>query len=145
MSESCVDATLGINRQAWAVLALLSDMYPPDAPGGIEGGVHIGTTPWYNGRETGFVFSCHPWGGGSAGRDPLFIAVFEHRNSDALCAIKWTARGYMNGPRIEDVPEEAFPDKWTHAFTCGWGEAGKMAQWIEKRFEEHCLAAWGTK
>ena len=127
----------GANRQVQAVLAMFQ-MFLCD---GIEASwnadwgryeADITVARWENCREQGYILSmrAQDWNKGQ-----LHIAFFEHRNSDELCAIKWNKTS-MNTPTINDVPEDAFPDKWTHAHEEKYGNVRQMAHWIFVQFEE---------
>jgi hypothetical protein len=131
--ESIVDFSFGIDKQALAVLHML-DREPDFAD--YENGfyqVRTETRPWYNGRERGFVLSMSPDLIGVA--PTVHIAVFEHRNHDGICALRWeTAQMYFNHP-LEDpeIFEKAYgpgKGKWDVAFSVNYGEAGKMATWV---------------
>ena len=96
--------------------------------------INLETKPWYNGRERGFVVSMSR----KFGRN-IHIAVFEHRNSDDICALKWeTEKPYWNHP-LEDpnIFEKAYSGKtkWDVAFTVKSGEIGKMADWVYKELK----------
>ena len=139
MANTLVDFTFGIKREALSVLHLL-DREPDFAD--YDNGfyqIECETKPWYNGRERGFVLSSrHP-----RGCRVLHIAVFEHRNSDALCALKWiTDNNYWNHP-LEDqnIFDKAYhgANKWDVAHSVGWGESGKMANWVYREMKEFYL------
>lgn len=139
MISMCADRTLELNSQALAVLEYLAQREPDFADykdGQYQ--VYIKTSAWYNGRECGITFSMVPnlLGTGSW----LHIACFEHRNSDGICMIKWTTKHmYLNPPRVDDVPEEAYPNKNTLAAEFRYGEVGKAAQWIYNAMEAYYL------
>jgi hypothetical protein len=126
----------GANRQVQAVLA----MFQFHLGEGLESSwskefgyeARIDVARWENCREQGYILSCRAqdWDKGQ-----LHIAFFEHRNSDEICAIKWNAV-HLNTPTINDVPEDAYPDKWTHAHTVGYGKVNDMARWLYEEFEE---------
>lgn len=123
------DPTLSIGRQAWAVAAMLNQSDGLDASDDF----HCETSAWYNGRERGLVFRC-----GTLFGPVLCIAVFEHRNSDTLCALRWEAKLWgINPPTIESDGDAAYHggNKYNVAHEVGYGNAGKMAQWIAEQFQ----------
>lgn len=121
---------LGISEQSWAVAHLLSPKLDEyfNWPDRLYPWVRI--QPWYNCRETGFVFQLL-----TQDKGVLNIAVFEHRNSDELCAWRWKSEYPKDQPTTDDVPDEVAPDKYTHSFKCGYGEIGSMAEYVMKEFE----------
>lgn len=137
--------TIGINAQAVAVLAyLLGDgskdaaWAPADAYEAGEGYlIDLTVRPWYNGRERGFslMFDGHY-------QDRyLYVAVFEHRNSDEICGWAWTSElRTVNPPTVDDVPDEVAPDKNTHSFAFPYGDADMAAMWIRD-----AVARWWTE
>lgn len=132
MDNKIVDTSFGINRQALSVMYLLNR--EPDFANYKNGfyEVFIQTKPWYNGRESGFVVSMSP--GTFSSKKVIHIAVFEHRNSDQICALKWeNERHYWNHPlEDKDIFDVAYKNKgkFDLDFTVGPGESGKMADWV---------------
>ena len=129
----------GLNHQALAVAAYVLGAHredgwqPQESWDGERYQCSLQVRPWYNGRETGVVFQF------SEGTNPylgpvLNIAVFEHRNSDDICAWAWFSRSQVNWVSIADVPDHVAPDKWTHNKSVSYGEAGKMATWVVRQF-----------
>lgn len=128
-----IDFQFGIKNQAWAVMHML-DREPDFAD--YENGnynVYIKTLPWYNGREAGFVVSMKE--NGYTGKC-VHIAVFEHRNSDEICALRWeTDNFYFNHP-LEDknIFDIAYggknKTKYDLSKTVGYGKCGEMAEWV---------------
>ena len=124
------DLTLGTGTQARMVLHILADMQPDFLP--YENGMYIGagfyTGAFYNCREEGIVITMM---GRGYGAGAVHYAFFEHRNSDSLCCWRWeTEKPLINPPTIADVPEDLFPDKWTHSHTSEPYDAWDMASWI---------------
>lgn len=123
-----VDLTFGIDAQAMSVAYLLSKR---------ESEVIdiANTAPWYNGRERGVVFTFSRYNAG--GRKVLNIAVFEHRNSDALCALKWFSGPDINPPNMTTHGEEAYHggDKYNVAHQVKYGQIVEMVQWIVEQIE----------
>lgn len=135
MSNTIADFTFGVNNQAIAVLHMLDR--EPDFADYNDGfyQVTIRTRPWYNGRESGFVLSMH-----KDYKTTLHIAVFEHRNSDNICALEWTTEHpYCNHP-LEDanIFDKAYGgrDKYGVDHSVSYGEAGKMANWVYGRMAQ---------
>jgi len=83
---------------------------------------------WENCREQGYVISLR-----SADYSrQINIAFFEHRNSDAICAVLWE-QTTINAPTIDTIPESAYPDKYSVSHSVPYDCAYKMAQWILER------------
>jgi hypothetical protein len=123
-----VDSTFGIGSQALAVMSYLN------AHDGIESSrctntnkylAELNAAPWYNGRERGIVFYLRS----EDYVKQINIAVFEHRNSDAICALLWTGRTF-NPPTLSDVPDGVYKDKWDVTHEVTYGYAANMAEWI---------------
>jgi len=128
--QGITDPTFELNHQALAVLHYLAGIEPNFAE--YKDGRYdfdAETKPWYNGRERGFILSTEP----SWAKEPcLNIAVFEHRNSDQICTLKWeTQRPYRNYPD-EKALKLAYPSdgKWDVAATFDCGKIGECAEWI---------------
>lgn len=104
------DPAMGRNRQ---IMVLLAALAVEDIE--ISDGDYIETKPYGNCREQGFVIVVH------ANSKVHNLAFFEHRNSDEICALRWEGYGHITGVvRVDDIPKEAFPDKWTHYATLKW-------------------------
>jgi hypothetical protein len=125
------DLSFGLNAQALAVAHLLAEREIK------QGNYVLGTSTWYNGRERGILFSANPW----QGKPVLHIAVFEHRNSDKLCALKWHQPLTINPPTIDDpqVAILAYPNDSSQdvAFEVPYGQIGEMAKWVYAQVEEY--------
>ena len=135
------DSTLGINQQAKAILDYLATCAPEFAEHDNKFNIYkvnFYTHAWYNGRETGFVISMHRFD--KINFKNMHIAVFEHRNSDNICAVKWISdKMHLNNPTIEDVPVECYPDKWSVSYEVGYGQVSKMVDWIYETLENHYI------
>lgn len=123
-----VDSTFGIGSQALAVMCYLN------AHDGIESSwcrqtskylAQLQAAPWYNGRERGIVFYLQS----ADYNNQINIAVFEHRNSDAICALLWTGRTF-NPPTLSDVPNKVYKDKWDVSHEVSYGCAPSMSDWV---------------
>ena len=116
-----VDISLGVSAQAWAVADLLLEYDVPDNQ-------EFSTSTWYNGRERGLVFSvCY------VGENALHVAVFQHRNSDDLCAVKWHAPPSINPPTLEESMPLAYPedDKSKVSYSVPYGHISEMTDWVK--------------
>lgn len=129
------DLTFGVNSQAWAVAVLLAQEEVEFENDEVKLRYSIATSPWYNGRERGFCFQFGNWLG-----PILNIAVFEHRNSDALCALRWETKSLdMNPPTIDRDGKLAYPTDSKYndiAHQEAYREVGKMVEWIKEEFEK---------
>ena len=111
-----IDTKMNMNSQAYALMHFLSTQEPHTAryqDGKYQ--IEIRCKPYMNARERGFVLEIRQ----GIGCDPVCLAFFEHRNSDALCCIRWTPTFPRWSYSAEDIPEEIYPDKWT--VTRSWG------------------------
>lgn len=80
-----------------------------------------------NGREQGYVFTCTYKG------EQLNFAVYEHRNSDNLCVVKFN--GFtMNTPTMEDVTGR-MKDKWDVTKKFGYMQIERCCKWILNEIE----------
>lgn len=98
--------------------------------------VWVSQLPFCNCREQGVVFMFRlP----HAHRDAFNIAIFEHRNSDELCALKWFGEPPITwGVTPDDLPEGTFPDKYTHAKTVAYRQFQEMLDWMhEEVFQQY--------
>ena len=136
------DKNFGVNPQVLAVLELLAQQEPYFAKYNDkmkEYDVTFKTYPWYNGREQGVSISMNPaWG--MNGKKTLHIAIFEHRNSDRLCCLKWESDYfYVNAPCQETgIYNIAYKggSKWDLDATFAPNEIGKCTDWIMTQMEE---------
>lgn len=93
----------------------------------------INVSRWENCREQGYVFMMH-----NKKRKQLNIAVFEHRNSDSICAIKWI-QNTINAPTIENANfnGECYRDKWDVSREVNYMDILEIGDWIKIQFESH--------
>lgn len=127
----------GVNHQAQAVLALMrhfqiESSWDSDRK---EYAAEIKVNHWFNGRESGYLFSLlHP-----TTFENLNIVVYEHRNSDAICAVKWV-QGLTLNPictiELAKFPEGTFVDKWNVSKSVNYGQILEMVEWIKIEFED---------
>lgn len=87
---------------------------------------------WENCREQGYIVMSSD----KAGKQ-LNIAFFEHRNSDAIHALKWL-QSTLNTPTIDSAEfGDLYKDKWDTSHSVDGGEYQKMAEWIHEQITEH--------
>lgn len=128
------DLSLELSEQSWAVLHYLSAMELEIPEGLIV--PSPSTYAWYNGRERGFSLSFSPT------RDKcLVVVVFEHRNSDNICAISCILdnSSQYDVPTMETHGSFLYPtdNKWDDIKkTVPFGNAGEMALWIRDELQE---------
>lgn len=124
----------GANKQAQAVLAMLSDFEIESSFDDLTrkylASFKLGR--WENGREQGYILSLLK-------KDysrQLNIAWFEHRNSDSICAIKWEQKS-VNSLTIDTAVfgDQCYTDKWHVSKSVGYGQILEMSKWIEDQFE----------
>ena len=85
---------------------------------------------WENCREQGYITSLRT----KDYSKQLNIAFFEHRNSDAICAVKWE-QSSMNTLTIENAEfSDVYTDKFDVSHRVEWGQAKDMAEWISDQF-----------
>lgn len=125
-----------INHQAEAVKAYLS------ARDGIEPSwdsefkrymARPEIAQWHNCRERGYVVTLYN------NQDQINIAFFEHRNSDAICAVMWHQHT-LNPPTIDNAEfGDVYNDKWGVSHSVGYGQVTQMADWIYDQLETFWL------
>lgn len=126
-----VNTNFGIGAQALAVLSYINS-YDGVESSWDNGKYHaeVNAAPWYNGRERGIVFYMRD----RSYKHQLNIAVYEHRNSDAICAVRWVGQTF-NPPTLADIPAGTYQDKWDTAKDFNYGQANDMAHWV---YDEFC-------
>ncbi len=118
----------GANYQARAVLCLLQGIFYIDNLSEFN---KPKVARWENCREQGYVITFR----NSDYKKQLNIAFFEHRNSDAICAIKWE-QNTMNSPTIDTAEfTDVYKDKYDTSFDVSWCEIRKMAEWISNELK----------
>ena len=92
----------------------------------------IKVSRWENCREQGYIFSL-------LSKDfskQLNITIFEHRNSDNLCAVKWEQKS-INSITIDTAQfGDVYKNKYDVSHQVKYGEILKMVEWIEQQFNE---------
>lgn len=122
------DIKCGMNRQAFVLLQAMS-MVERELPGMAW----ISTGPYSNCRECGFVIATR----NQAGKH-MFMAFFEHRNSDSLCCVRWIGTPNITGGYTpDDIPESAYPSKWD--VTKSWPYMGiqEAIEWATDQITDH--------
>lgn len=124
-----LNRNFGLNAQALAVKNYL-ESYP-----GIEVSwnterqdydADVRCATWYNGRERGIVVYML-----NARREKqINIAVYEHRNSDQICVLKFETAPTINPPMLADVPEGVFESSSDYTASFDYGRAGSAAEWV---------------
>lgn len=125
----------GANCQARAVLAYLSSHDGIEESWSDERKDYLAeptVARWHNCREQGYVVSLRAETFGKQ----INIAFFEHRNSDAICAVEWQ-QATINPPTIDTIETggAVYKDKWDTSHEVKWGEALQMADWIFARLQ----------
>lgn len=85
---------------------------------------------WHNCREQGYVISSiHPE------KTQLNIIVFEHRNSDSICMVKWN-QSTLNPPTIDTAEfGDVYQTKYDVSESFAYNQPYEAAQWIHEEFE----------
>lgn len=82
--------------------------------------INIRVGRYENGREQGYTFTIFNFNGEYFQKN---YAVYEHRNSDALCVLISTKRTFGETPRVDDMwadkPENASKYDVDKTFSCG--------------------------
>lgn len=88
--------------------------------------------PWYNGRERGIVIymNSHNY------KDQINIAVYEHRNSDNICALMWRQNTFLNPPSLAILPDHVFKDKWDVTKVWDYTGASEAASWVVEQLNQ---------
>lgn len=110
-----IDTKMNMNAQAYALMHFLSTVEPHTAryhDGEYQ--IDIRCVPYMNCRERGFVLEMRR----NLAEPITCLAFFEHRNSDALCCIRWQPKWSKDCYEASDIPESIYPDKY--AVTCSW-------------------------
>ena len=91
---------------------------------------------WENCREQGYILTLvNPKSGTN---EQLNIIFFEHRNSDNICAVKWTQPLTFNTPTIKDAEfGDIYKTKYDVSFEVSYGEIRKMSEWIKNELTQY--------
>jgi len=82
--------------------------------------------PWYNGRERGIVIYMKD----KQYKEQINIAIYEHRNSDNICALMWVQNTVINPPCLATLPEMVLETKWDVDKTWSYRDAVDAADWV---------------
>lgn len=87
---------------------------------------------WHNCREQGHIAALRFFADG--GLHQLNIAWFEHRNSDAVHAVKWEQ--VSTNPITIDSAKfgEVYATKYETSYSVGYGNWVAMGDWIKEQF-----------
>lgn len=125
----------GADHQSRAVLMFLQGICIINDSWNDERKVYeavIKVARWENCREQGYVVSLPS----RYYREQLNIAFFEHRNSDAICAIKWEQTSLnsinINTAKFNDI----YKDKYDVSHRVSYGDVSGMAEWIINQLKE---------
>jgi hypothetical protein len=120
-----------------AVLAYISrasgleKTWGPDYKGGKDYQAHPEIAEWHNCREQGYIIYLRS----EDYEKQLNIAVFEHRNSDSICAVMWEQRT-LNPPTIDTAEfGDVYKTKWDISHSVNYDQASLMADWIINELE----------
>ena len=69
-------------------------------------------------------------------RNQINIAVYEHRNSDSICALMWRQDTGINPPALATLPEGVFKDKWDVTESWSYYKAVDAAQWVVEQLND---------
>lgn len=110
----------GANHQAQSVISFLK--------GNCNQNINVAR--WENYREQGYILSLYHE------KRQLNIIVFEHRNSDSICAVKWEQLE-MNSITIETAKfGEVYKTKYDISFEVSYGQILLMVEWINEEFDK---------
>jgi len=84
---------------------------------------------WENCREQGYIVSL------KHKRDQLNIVFYEHRNSDAICAVKWEQYSFDNLTIHNAMFGDICKDRYDISHSVNYGKAYLMAEWVYRQFE----------
>lgn len=126
----------GIQAAALAVQAYLENYDGIESSWNSEKGRYMASpsvAPWYNGRERGIVVYMHS----KASKGQINIVVYEHRNSDHICAVVWEQHTYINPPSLTGMPADIMQSKWDFTKMWSYTEAVVAAQWIYEQLDKY--------
>jgi len=128
-----VDFTFGIAPSVQAIAQMLNGR-SEEMSSSLTPLTLFKTSPWYNGRERGMVFTL----GIPEICKSMNIVVFEHRNGGGLCGYAWITDSayYLNPPSLNDSLDRIYEDEETISFFCSENEINEMAERIYDTFSE---------
>ena len=111
----------GANHQVQAVLPFIK----------LKTDLNVMVSRWENCREQGYVFQLRS----KDYSDQLNIAIFEHRNSDRIHAVKWKQVS-TNSLNIDTAEfGDIYKDKFDTSFSVEYGSVVEMSDWVVSQFE----------
>jgi hypothetical protein len=125
----------GIGAAALAVQAYIESRDGVESSWNKEKGRYMAeprVAPWYNGRERGIVIYMV----NRDYSDQINIAVYEHRNSDNICALMWNQLTYMDPPTLATMPKGVFESKWDVTESWPYYKAVDAAEWVVAQLDE---------
>jgi hypothetical protein len=124
----------GANSSARAVLALLQSREGIHESWDAERKAYLAVPEvdrWHNCREQGYIISLK----GPDYYNQLNIVVYEHRNSDAICALMWEQTS-MNPINLATLKEGVFNSSSDYTHSVNHDEITDMADWIMKQLTQ---------
>ena len=111
----------GANHQVQAVLPFIK----------LKTDLNVMVSRWENCREQGYVFQLRS----KDYSEQLNIAIFEHRNSDRIHAVKWLQVS-TNSLTIDTAEfGDIYKDKFDTSFSVEYGSIVEMSDWVVSQFE----------
>jgi hypothetical protein len=87
---------------------------------------------WENCREQGYIVFMRS----ENHQRQINIAFFEHRNTDAICAVMWEQKS-LNSLTIDNAEfGDVYEDKYDTSFDVDFTEAKAMAHWITEQLTD---------
>ena len=90
------------------------------------GNMHVYVGRYENGREQGYIFVVRNELAGTQRN----YAVYEHRNSDQLCIVKFDTRLTFDTPSKQKVWDAMQDNKWNYTKAFGCGDIEKCGEYI---------------
>jgi hypothetical protein len=125
----------GIGAAALAVQSYLEARDGLDASWNSDKGRYEAeprVAPWYNGRERGIVVYMTD----RQYKEQINIAIYEHRNSDNICALVWIQNTGINPPCLATLPEMVLETKWDVDETWSYRDAVDAADWVVEKLND---------
>jgi hypothetical protein len=88
--------------------------------------------PWYNGRERGIVVYLTD----RKDKEQINIAIYEHRNSDNICALMWVQKPDINPPCLATLPSGVLDNKWDVTKSWSYRDAVDAANWVAEQLND---------
>lgn len=132
MARTIADPSLGLNDQAYAVLAMLGRAEPTDLGAKYddtsrEYEIEIKTFAWYNGRERGVLLEVRPH---FTSKKALLVTFGECRSGDSIFVDSWEVEEhFLNPPTPADFPDEAYERREVARY----GDVAKAVDLIKRK------------